>query len=506
MTVIGEVIKKAIDITGFISSEPHPVEAQNKVLKQLLEKAKFTAFGKKYKFSEILSHSNIIKAFQKEVPVYDYDAIFTEWWHYLLEGHQNVTWPGGQRYFALSSGTTSNSKYIPVTDDMLDSIKHAGIQQVMSLTNFDLPANFFEKQIMMLGSSTKLVEKADHFEGEISGISASTLPLWFKNYYKPGFEIASIQDWNEKVRRIAEEAPDWDIGSITGIPSWMELLLKEIITHNKLKTIHDIWPNLLVYTTGGIAFEPYRKSLEKLFERPLIYIDTYLASEGYIATQKRQDTSSMALILNNGIFFEFVPFKEENIDEKGRVKKDVKVFTLEQAEENIEYVLLISTISGAWRYMIGDTVIITDKKRSEIKISGRTKQYLSVVGEQLSIYKLNLAIEKLEHHYDMEIKEFVVATVFQNEEYILKWIIGSDKVIDKVEAAALIDRELCENNKNYNLAREKALKGLEVQVIPVDCFYRWSEKYKKLGGQIKIPRVMNEEDFKEFEQFVKKLS
>lgn len=505
MSVFGEVIKKAIDFTGFISSDPNPVEAQKEVLQQLLDKAKYTAFGMKYKFNAILDSDDFIKVFQETVPVYDYDDMFAEWWHYLLEGHQNITWPGGQNYFALSSGTTSNTKFIPVTDDMLDSIKRSGIQQVISLKNFGLPANFFEKQIMMLGSSTDLIKKDNHFEGEISGISVANIPQWFKSFYKPGFEIASIKDWNEKVRKIAEEAPNWDIGSITGIPSWVELMLKEIIDHNRLKTIHDIWPNLRVYSSGGVAFAPYRKSLEKLFARSLIYIDTYLASEGYLATQKRPDTSSMALILDNGVFFEFVLFKEENIDADGRIKDGVKVITLEHAEENIEYVLLISTVSGAWRYMIGDTVIVTDKDKSEIKISGRTKHYLNVVGEQLSIQKMNSAIEKLEQQFDMEIKEFTASTVFYNEEYILKWVIGSDKRVDPIKAAALIDNELCENNKNYKVARGKALKGLEVKVIPVANFYRWSEEYKKLGGQTKIPRVMKEDDFKKFEQYIYKL-
>src|SRR5690606_1579948 len=254
------------------------------------------AFGIKYKFSIILDSPDYISAFQEAVPVHDYDKMFAEWWHYLLEGHQNITWPGGQSYFALSSGTTSNKKYIPVTDDMLDSIRKAGIQQVLSLKNFDLPSDFFDKQILMLGSSTKLIEKETHQEGEISGISAANIPTWFKGFYKPGFEIASIPDWNEKVKRIAEEAPKWDIGSISGIPSWVELMLVEIIKTNGLNTIHDIWPNLQVYTSGGVAFDPYRKSLEKLLAHPLTYIDTYLASEGYLATQKRPDTSSMALI------------------------------------------------------------------------------------------------------------------------------------------------------------------------------------------------------------------
>lgn len=506
MAILGEVIKKAIDINGFISSEPKPNKAQRTVLLQLLKKAKHTAFGLKYKFNDILNSEDQIGAFQKNVPVYDYDAMYEQWWHYLLEGHQNVTWPGGQQYFALSSGTTSNKKYIPVTPDMVNAIKKSGVQQVMSLKNFDLPADFFEKDILMLGSSTSLIKAEDHEEGEISGISAANIPAWFSKFYKPGVEIASIADWDEKVKRIAEEASKWDVGSISGIPSWVELMLKEIIRHNNLNTIHDIWPNLRVYTSGGVAFEPYRVSMEKLLARPLIYIDTYLASEGYLATQKRPDTDAMALIINNGVFFEFVPFAEENIDEEGRVKQEAPVLTLEQAEENKEYVLLISTVSGACRYMIGDTVIITDKKRSEIKISGRTKHYLNVVGEQLSIQKMNMAIQKLEHTFNIEIKEFTAATVLQKDEYFLKIVVGTDKEIDAVKAAQQIDEELCSNNKNYKVARTKALKGVEVEVVPIEQFYNWSEEYKKLGGQAKIPRVMKEDAFNEFREYVHQLT
>jgi hypothetical protein len=506
MALLGGVIKKAIDINGLVSRDVNPIKAQKTVFLQLLKKAKHTAFGLKYKFGEILESPNPIKAFQERIPVYDYDMLHDEWWHYLLKGHQNITWPGGQKYFALSSGTTSNKKYIPVTDDMIDSIKKSGMQQVLSLKNFDLPTDFFEKQILMLGSSTSLIKMEDHFEGEISGISAANIPGWFSKFYKPGTEIASIENWDEKVKRIAEEAPGWDIGSISGIPSWVELMLKEIVSRNNLNTIHDIWPNLHVYTSGGVAFEPYRKSIEKLLARPLFYIDTYLASEGYLATQKRPDTNSMALIVNNGVFFEFVPFIEENIDEDGRVKQGVNVLTLAQAQENTEYVLLISTVSGAWRYMIGDTVIITDKKRSEIQISGRTKFYLNVVGEQLSVQKMNLAIEKLEHTLDTEIKEFVASTVFENEEYVMKFVIGTDKEIDPVQAAEIIDTELRDNNKNYQVARTKALKGLHVESIPVEKFYSWSEEFKKLGGQAKIPRVMKEDAFNEFRDFVLKVS
>lgn len=506
MSVIGELIKKAIDVTGFIKGEAKPVKEQELVLRQLLESAKLTAFGKKYNFTQILSSASPLAAFQHAVPIHDYDKMFADWWHYLLEGHQNVTWPGGQKYFALSSGTTSNSKYIPVTDDMLEAIRKAGIKQVLSLKNFELPGDFFEKQIMMLGSSTKLIQKDDHEEGEISGISAANIPTWFRAFYKPGEEIASIKDWDAKLERIVEEAPKWDIGSLSGIPSWVEMMLKAIVERYKLKSIHEIWPNLQVYTSGGVAFEPYRQSFEKLLAKPMIYIDTYLASEGYLATQTRPGTTSMALNTDNGIFFEFVPFVEENMDDEGRVKQNAKVLALADVEENVEYVLLISTVAGAWRYMIGDTVMFTDKEKAEIRISGRTKHYLNVVGSQLSVHQMNQALEHLAEKYGAVIKEFMVAAIHRGDEYIHKWLIGAAIHPQKQnEFAKDLDAFLAEHNKNYKVARSKALKDVEVEFFPVSHFYAWSEDKKNLGGQAKIPRVLKEEDFLQVQDYLRKL-
>jgi hypothetical protein len=507
MTVIGELIKNAISVTGFITGNPDAIKSQKEVLINLLSKAKYTAFGKKYQFTDILKSENPIQKFQEIVPTHDYDKMNDEWWHYLLEGHQNVTWPGGQNYFALSSGTTSNCKHIPVTDDMLNSIKKSGIQQIISLKNFDLPGDFFEKQILMLGSSTDLIEKEDHLEGEISGISASNIPIWFKGFYKPDEEIAAIKDWDEKVSRIAEEAPNWDIGSLSGIPSWVQLMLEAVIKHHNLNNIHEIWPNLQVYTSGGVAFDPYKQSFEKLLAHPIIYIDTYLASEGFLAIQRRPNVSSMALIIDNGIFFEFVPFEEENIDDKGAVKQDVKVLAFADTIENVEYVLLISTAAGAWRYMIGDTVTITNKELAEIKITGRTKHYLNVVGSQLSVHQMNNALEQLGKDFNLCIKEFVVSAIHnQNEDYIHKWLLGiagDFKHIDKENLAREIDCFLKINNKNYAVARTKALKAIEVELFSVDKFYRWSQEKKNLGGQAKIPRVLKEEEFLEVENSLK---
>lgn len=502
MAVIGDFIKKALDITGKIIGEPDPVSAQRQVLKNMLEKARFTAFGKAYRFSDILASDDIVAAFQAAVPIHDYDKIHGEWWHYLQEGHQNVTWPGGQRYFALSSGTTSASKSIPVTEDMLSCIRKAGISEITNIGAFNLPGDFFTRQILMLGSSTQLIEKDDFLMGEISGISAGNLPAWFSGFYKPGLEIASISNWDDKVRRIAEEAPKWDIGCISGIPSWVELMLKEIISYNKLSNIHEIWPGLAVYTTGGVAFEPYRKSLEKLLAHPLTYIDTYLASEGFIAIQKRPETMDMALFPDNGIFYEFVPFSPDYIDDSGLVKPGVPVCSLADASENVEYVLLITTVSGAWRYMIGDTVTVTDRERAEIRITGRTKQFLNVTGSQLSVNQMNDGLRVIEQEYDVVIKEFIVAAVHRGDDYIHKWFLSCDKCPDPGKVAESLDRTLQENNKNYKVARSRALKGVEVELIPEEVFYQWSEQTKKKGGQVKIPRVMKEEDFLEFASFV----
>ncbi|MFC7523898.1 GH3 auxin-responsive promoter family protein [Parapedobacter sp. GCM10030251] len=505
MAIIGEIIKRTIDVTGYISGDPQPAKAQRRVLLELLEKAKHTAFGKNYHFEAVLADADPVQSFQRAVPIYDYDKLYAEWWHYLHKGHQNVTWPGGQRYFALSSGTTTNSKAIPVTNDMLDAIKRSGIQQIMSLRNFDLPGDFFGKQIMMLGSSTALTANGEFLEGEISGISAANIPFWFRRYYKPGARIAATRNWDERVRKIAKYAPKWDIGSMTGIPSWSELLLKEIIRYNKANTIHDIWPNLQVYTSGGVAFEPYKKSFESLLGKPLTYIDTYLASEGYLATQKRPDTQSMALIVDNGVFFEFVPFVEDNMDEYGRVRQDAEVLTIGEVQPHVQYVLLISTVAGAWRYMIGDTVMFTDVERAEIIITGRTKHFLNVVGEQLSVHQMNTAIKKLAERFGVEVLEFTVAAVRDGADYINKWYLGTEGALDTADAVSFLDRELEASNKNYRVARNKALKDVKMEVIPVDYFYQWSKTTKKMGGQTKIPRVMKAEDFEEFEAFVKTL-
>ncbi|MBP0903672.1 GH3 auxin-responsive promoter family protein [Mariniflexile gromovii] len=502
MNIIGNIIKGVIDITEKLTPESSPSDNQKEVLNKLLSKAKDTAFGKFYSFEDILESDDIQKSFSNKIPYFDYNKINEEWWSKLHEGDTNVTWPDNPDYYALSSGTTGKtSKRIPVTEDMIESIKSAGISQIIALSHFDLPATFFDKGILMLGSSTDLIEKDDHLEGEISGISAHNIPSWFRGYYKPGEKIAKIDDWDKRVKKIAKKAKEWDIGAISGIPSWIELMLQEVIDYNKINNIHDIWPNLEVYTSGGVAFGPYEKSFNALLGRPITIIDTYLASEGFIAFQARPETDAMQLVTDGGIYFEFVPFKPEYINQDGSLVAHAPALTLNEVALNTDYVLIISTVSGTWRYIIGDTIEFTDIERAEIKITGRTKFFLNTVGSQLSVNKLDDAVKHLEEHYNIKIKEYTICAKRYDGEFYHSWYFGTEDLIEADQLAQTIDEYLKNANKNYRVARSKALKGVKVKTVPPSTFHDWSAANKKKGGQVKMERVMNEDKFEEWETF-----
>jgi hypothetical protein len=505
MAIIGNIIKGVINLRNSISGEINHVENQIETLRFLLEKAKDTEFGRHYKFSDFLKSPNSYQAFKSTIPYFDYDKIHNEWWYKLHEGRHDVTWPGHPDYFALSSGTTGKtSKRIPVTDDMIEAIKNAGIKQILAIENFDLPADFFEKEIMMLGSSTNLERNNNHIEGEISGISASRIPFWFKGFYKPGEEISKIDDWDERVQKIAEHAKSWDIGALSGIPSWMELMMERVIEYHNVENIHDIWPNLQVYTSGGVAFGPYEKSFQRLTGKPVQVVDTYLASEGFIALQTRPETDAMQLLTDNGIFFEFVPFKPEYINQDGSLKADAPSVGIWDVELDQDYVLLMSTVSGTWRYSIGDTIQFTNIEKAEIKITGRTKFFLNTVGSQLSVNKMDAAIKELENEFDIDISEYTIcAKRGEDDEFYHFWYLGvSETEIDSKKVAKALDGSLQEANKNYKVARTKALNGVKVHLIPSQVFYDWNARNKKKGGQVKMERVMSEEKFSEWEKFV----
>lgn len=504
MALLGKIIKGAVHLGyNLVSEVSDPVAAQKDILKELLTKAADTAFGKYYDFAEILASDNLMQTFAARVPIHDYYDIYNQWWQRQRASEPDISWPGATEYFALSSGTTGGpSKHIPVSEEMIKAIRTTGIRQILSLANFDLPADIYEKEILMLGSTTQLVDKGDYLEGEISGISASRIPGWFESYYKPGKDIASLNDFDARVQEIVLQAPNWDIGALSGIPSWIQLMLERVVEYHHLNTIHDIWPNLSIYATGGIAYEPYRKGFEKLLARPIIFVDTYLASEGFFAFQSRPDTRAMALVLNNGIYFEFVPFNEHNFDGEGKLVENPNVLTIADIEEEQEYALLASTCAGAWRYMIGDTVRFTDKARSEILITGRIKHFLSVTGEQLSVENMNDAFAEVEKELSITVREFTVSAIPYEQYFAHQWYIGTDDTINSDLVQEKLDTILQNLNKNYRRARERGLKRVYVELLSPSVFYKWQESNNKLGGQTKTPRVMTKEQLTSWEEFI----
>ena len=326
MAILSKLLKKGIRLRDSLEQEyASPMDLQKEQLKKLLLKAADTEIGKKYQFKSILgnlrgSSEDFYTCFAQEIPIYDYNSLREEFWHKLEDGKKNVTWPGKVNYFALSSGTSgAASKFIPVTDDMIKAIRKTGVRQMLSLSKYDLHTSLFSKGILMLGGSTDLKFNGTYFSGDLSGITTSKLPIWFQRFYKPGKKIARNRNWGEKLDQIVEKAPDWDIGIIVGVPAWLQLLLEKIIERYKLKTIHDIWPNLRLFVHGGVSFEPYKLGFERLLGHPITYIETYLASEGFLAYQALPDRKSMRLVLNNGIYYEFIPFNSENFDAEGNL-------------------------------------------------------------------------------------------------------------------------------------------------------------------------------------------
>jgi hypothetical protein len=507
MPILGSVIKNAIALRSkFPNDKRHsnPRALQSKTLRKLVKRAQNTRFGEKYRFKEILNSKDIIRSFQEHVPIYDYKSIYREMWYRALNNETFVTWPGRVKYFALSSGTSeSSSKHIPVTADMVKAIKKTSIRQIFSLAYYDFPKEFYEKGILMLGGSTHLQHNGTYFEGDLSGITTGNIPFWFQHFYKPGNRISKERDWNTKLDEIVKKAGNWDIGVIVGVPAWLQILLERIIEYYNVDTIHDVWPNLSIYVHGGVSFNPYKKGFEKLLARPLTYIETYLASEGFIAYQSRPNTEGMEMVLDNGLFFEFIPFNDDNFDAEGNLKKHAKTLLIDEVDEKTEYALLLSSVSGAWRYLIGDTIKFFDLKHNEIIITGRTKFFLNYCGEHLSQENMNRAVEIMSKKLNVDIREFTVAAIRYGSMFAHKWFIGTDDALDAETAAAEIDENLKKLNDDYRVERSAAIKEVFVEVLPVNYFYEYMEKNGKIGSQNKFPRVLKEAKLTEWETFLK---
>ncbi|GAB3550096.1 GH3 family acyl-acid amido synthetase [Spirosoma fluminis] len=513
MALLGSMLKNGIRLTNAVRlRKANALKQQRKVLRKLVTKARFTEFGATYHFEELVSaaefgtSTEFYQKFKQYVPIHDYNKMFDGWWKRSLAGEKNIAWPGRVKYFALSSGTSeAASKYIPVTKSMSKAIQRTSIRQILTLGRYqNLPSTLYEKGYLMLGGSTNLDLREGHYEGDLSGITASQIPFWFQRFYKPGREIAQERDWALKLDEITEQAGDWDIGYVVGVPAWIQLLMEKIIARYNVKTIHDVWPNLMVFCHGGVSFEPYRQGFEKLLAHPITYIETYLASEGFIAYQSHPNAEGMQLVLNTGLFFEFVPFNEQNFSADGELVDQPETLMIDEVDEGKEYALLISTCSGAWRYLIGDTIRFVSKRKAEIVITGRTKHFLSLCGEHLSVDNMNKAIEMVSEELGISVREFTVAGVAHDTLFAHHWYIGTDDAVDAGAVRDRIDARLKELNDDYAVERKHALKDVTVTVLPAATFYQWMEAKGKMGGQHKFPRVLKKGLIADWQDFLQK--
>ncbi len=481
-----------------------PKRQQIKALKNLLKKAKHTQFGQYYHFDQILNDRHPGKKFQELVPVFDYNKIYSQWWHKTLEGQTDVCWPGAIKYYALSSGTSeAASKYIPITNDLMRGNRIVMIKSLLSLRTYEhLPVRSLGKGWLMLGGSTDLQKGPGYYSGDLSGITAKRAPFWFSPFYKPGKKIARTKDWTKKLEYVVNEAPNWDIGFVVGVPAWIQMCMEMIIERYKLNNIHEIWPNLSFFVHGGVAFEPYKHGFEKLLGKPLIYIETYLASEGFIAYQSRQDANAMKLVTNEHIFLEFVPFDNKNFDADGNIIDKPEALMIHEVEEGKVYAILLSTSAGAWRYLIGDTVRFTDKEKCEIVITGRTKHFLSLVGEHLSVDNMNKAIQMVSEELNISIPEYTVVGEPHGNFFAHHWYVACDDRATAADIRNKIDAALKEINDDYAVERVSALRDVYLDILPESTFMDFMRLKGKIGSQHKFPRVLKGKMLADWKQFL----
>ena len=503
MPIIGKLIKNTAKITySRLQNRNKEFYLQVITLVKLLEKAKRTQVGIAYDFKNILLEDDVIDGFQRLVPISDYDQFHDRWLVDAIAGKKDIIWPGRMRHYALSSGTTgSPSKRIPVSTQMIRTFQKTSLAQVSSLHSLDLDEDFFQASILAVGGSTKLTKYPTHIEGDLSGILKKYTPKVATPFAKPSDKIARLKDWNEKLELMVQKAPEWNIGIVAGVPSWCILLMEKVVERYNLEHIHQIWPHFKVYAHGGVFMKPYLSRLQKVLGKEVYTLDTYLASEGYFAYQTHPHRKGMELLIKNSVFFEFVPFNADYFDAQGRLINAHQALTLNEVQEGVDYAMVISTNSGLWRYMIGDLVRFVDAANFEIIITGRIKQFLSLVGEHLSLDNINTAMNEVANKNQLSISEFCIYPKHDFLQHI--WFVGSDHMLDEKGFMQEVDDVLKRINDDYASVRKYTLKEPKLHCLPTRYFYQFLEYIGKSGGQHKFPRVLNEKQTAQWLEFLK---
>jgi phenylacetate-coenzyme A ligase PaaK-like adenylate-forming protein len=504
MAIIGKIIKTSSKAKFHRESGvAREYKSQIRTLFKLLDFAKDTNFGLKYGFEELLVNSALVSQFQNTIPLTNYDQFYDDWLQKSIKGKRNHTWPGRIKHYALSSGTSgAPSKRIPVTNQMIKSFQKTSVNQISTLHQLDLNDKVFSSKILVVGGSSKLKKVENHYEGDLSGILKKNTSFIYNPFTKPGKKITELTNWTEKLEQMVIKAPSWDIGIIAGVPSWCLLLIEKIIEVYKVKTIHDIWPNFELYIHGGVFIEPYLNKLESVSGKKVHLLDTYLSSEGYFAFQTSPDQEGMQLLVENGIFYEFIPFTPEYFDADGNCLDTHFALTLNRVQVGVDYAMVITTNAGLWRYMIGDLVQFVNVKTYEVKISGRIQQYLSLVGEHLSLNNINVALKNINHQLGVDLLEFCIVVDEKKGRHC--WYIGSNTIKDKFMYVEQLDEELMRINDDYKTCRKYNLSHPKIEILDPSVFYEFLEKIGKSGSQHKFPRVLNKVQAKKWISFLKK--
>jgi len=476
-------------IKTFDKAAGSPVDSQLAVLRELLKTAKNTEWGRKYGYGDLPDPEE----FRKRVPVMDYETMAPEW-HRAFEGDRNVTWPGHTRYFALSSGTTAGNKLLPVSGESIASNLRSGGYLISLMVRRGGPEKISCGKFLYLGGPTALRKRNKCLYGDASGIISKHIPFYVRHRHLPDRKTAAIIDWEEKTGKIVEKYARAKICAVSGCPSWVSLLFGKM-QEKYGKPVGEIWPELSFFVSYGMSFEPYRKTFESLIGRPVYYVDTYSSSEGGMTAIAGNAGEPMRLIVDNGVFFEFIPAGKTAGQSPPRLH-------LGEVEEGVEYSLLLNTNSGIWAYPLGDVIRFESLSPPVVRFVGRTSTCLSAFGEHVTVEMLEKAVVSACEATSSAVRDYSVCPRFPATNHPVpahRWVVEFEKRPEKPNKfMRVVDETIRNENEDYDTHRTNDF-GMVPPVlceVPRDAFYLWMQSKGQLGAQHKVPRVICEEDFR----------
>lgn len=494
MSIVNRTVKlylrsKYRSLTQVLAS---PYEHQYELFDHLIESARHTEWGRKYKYCELNSY----ETYRNRLPLSSYEELQPHF-HRMMLGERDVLWPGRITWYSKSSGTTnSRSKYLPVSEENFNDSHKKGSWDTLSILYHHHPdLQLFEKKSLILGGSlTHFKENPETIIGDVSAIMITNLPLIARPFYMPDVKIAIMDDWEKKLDLTADLAiQEPNIGTIGGVPTWNLVLFRKVLEKTGATDILDVWPDLRLYIHGGVNFQPYRSQFLQMIPRDdFIFQEVYNASEGYFGTQYRPD-EDMVLLLDNGVFYEFVTMQDYGTPRE-------TVIPLEDVKTGVDYAVIISTSSGLWRYEIGDTIRFTNKAPYQFRIVGRTRQFINAFGEEVMIHNTDTAISRAAEKTNSEIKDYTVAPRYLDggEKGRHDWLVEFQRSPECLNTfAGILDQELQKVNSDYAAKRIKniALEILSVTSLPQHTFDKWLKKQDRQGSQVKVPRLSNNREY-----------